>query len=119
MADLYPLLKPLTEQLMKEVIKYGILAVSTEQYQNVCNSITKFAAATGIDSYSPELMTSYQEFLDQRVSKREICKEYRRFKGNGLFRMENFIRVFNIRFKRFVGNGSRFRRRIYRNAYDI
>ncbi len=79
MADLYPLIKPLTEQLMKEVIKYGILVVSTEQYQNVCNSIIKFAEATGGDSYSPELMTSYQEFLDQRVSNGEICKEYRRF----------------------------------------
>lgn len=79
MADLYPLLKPLTGQLMKEVIKYGILAVSTEQYQNVCNSIVKFALAAGTDTYSPELMTSYQEFLDQRVSAGEICKEYRRF----------------------------------------
>lgn len=79
MEDLYPLLKPLTEQLMKEVIKYGILLVSTEQYQNVCNSIIKFAEATGIDSYSPELMTSYQGFLDQRVSNGEICKEFRRF----------------------------------------
>ena len=79
MTDPYPLLKPLTEQLMKEVIKYGILAVSTEQYQNVCNSIIKFAESTGVDSYSPELMTSYQEFLGQRVSNGEICKEYRRF----------------------------------------
>lgn len=79
MADLYPLLKPLTEQLMKEVIKYGILVVSTEQYQYVCNPIIKFAEAAGVDSYSPELMTSYQEFLDQRVSAGEICKEYRRF----------------------------------------
>ena len=81
MTDLYPLLKPLTEQLMKEVIKYGILAVSTEQYQNVCNSIIKFAEATGVDSYSPELMASYQKFLDQRVSAGEICKEYRRFQA--------------------------------------
>lgn len=78
MADLHLLLKPLTEQLMKEVIKYGILIVSTEQYQNICNSIIKFAEATGVDSYSPELMTSYQEFLDQRVSAGEICREYRR-----------------------------------------
>lgn len=80
MTDSYPLLlKPLTEQLMKEVIKYGILAVSTEQYQNVCNSIIRFAEAAGVDSYSPELMASYQEYLDQRVSAGEICKEYRRF----------------------------------------
>lgn len=79
MASLYPLLKPLTEQLMKEVIKYGILSVSTEQYQIVCNSIIKFAETTGVDSYSPELMISYKDCLDQRVSAGEICKEYRRF----------------------------------------
>lgn len=79
MADMYPLLKPLTEQFMKEVIKYGILTVSTEQYQIVCNSIIRFAETEGVDSYSPELMTSYQEFLDQRVCAGEICKEYRRF----------------------------------------
>ena len=66
---------------MKEVIKYGILAVSTEQYQNVCNSIIKFAETAGVDSYSPELMTSYQKYLDQRVSAGEICKEYRRFQA--------------------------------------
>lgn len=79
MEDLYPLLKPLTEYFMEEVVKYGILAVSTEQYQNVCNSIVRFALATGTDIYSPELMTSYQEFLDRRVSAGEICREYRRF----------------------------------------
>ena len=78
MADLHLLLKPLIEQLMKEVIKYGILIVSTEQYQIICNSIIQFAEATGVDSYSPELMTSYQKFLDQRVSAGEICREYRR-----------------------------------------
>ena len=81
MTDLCLLLKPLTEQFMKEVIKYEILVVSTEQYQNVCNSIIKFAEATGVDSYSPELMASYQKFLDQRVSAGEICKEYRRFQA--------------------------------------
>ena len=31
MVKSYPLLKPLTDQLMKEVSAYGILAVSTEQ----------------------------------------------------------------------------------------
>ena len=32
-------LNVLTERLMKEVAHYGILEVSTEQYQTVCNSI--------------------------------------------------------------------------------
>ena len=69
MADLCPLLKTLTDHLMKEVVKYGILVVSTEQYQNVCNSIVKFALVAGINTYSPELMISYQEFLDIRQSR--------------------------------------------------
>lgn len=86
MTDLYPLLKPLTEQLMKEVIRYGILSVSTEQYQIVCNSIIKFAKAEGVDSYSQELMALYKKFLDLRVSAGEICKEYQRFQF-GVIRM--------------------------------
>ena len=90
MADLYLLLKLLTEQLMKVVIKYGILVVSTEQYQSVCNSIIKFAEAAWGDTYSPELMTSYQEFLDQQVSNGGICKGYRRFQA-GVIRMLSLL----------------------------
>ena len=41
MIKSYPLLKPLTDQLMKEVRAYGILEVSLEQYQIVCNSIVR------------------------------------------------------------------------------
>lgn len=42
MVKSYPLLKPLTDQLMKEVRTYGILEVSLEQYQIICNSIVRF-----------------------------------------------------------------------------
>lgn len=38
--DEWSLLKPLTDQLMKEVRAYGILEVSLEQYQIVCNSMS-------------------------------------------------------------------------------
>lgn len=79
MARTYPALKPLTEQLMKEVRDYGIREVSTGQYQNVCNSIIRFAESTQVDSYSLELMDSYKNDLDKRCSAGEICKEYRRF----------------------------------------
>lgn len=79
MAKTYPLLKPLTEQLMKEVREYGILEVSTEQYKYICNSIIRFAESLQIDSYSPELMDSYKNDLDKRYSSEEICMEYRRF----------------------------------------
>ena len=79
MAGTYPLLKPLTEQLMKEMKDYGIRKVSTEQYQNVCNSIIRFAKSSQVDSYSSEMMDSYKNDLDKRCSAGEICKEYRRF----------------------------------------
>lgn len=75
----YPLLKPLTDQLVKEVRAYGILEVSLEQYQIVCNSIVRFAQSSQVDSYSPELMDSYKDNLDTRCSSGEICKEYHRF----------------------------------------
>ena len=39
MKKSYPLLKPLTDKLMKEVRAYGILEVSIKQYQFACNRI--------------------------------------------------------------------------------
>lgn len=59
MEKSYPLLKPLTDQLLKEVRAYGILEVSLEQYQVTCNLIFHFAQSLQADSYSPELMDSY------------------------------------------------------------
>jgi hypothetical protein len=56
MVKSYPLLKPLTDQLMTEVRAYGILEVSLEQYQITCNSIVHFAQSSQVDSYSPEFM---------------------------------------------------------------
>ena len=53
MEKSYPLLKPLTDQLMKEVRAYGILEVSTEQYQTSCNQILSFAKVSQVDHYSP------------------------------------------------------------------
>lgn len=79
MTESYPLLKPLTDQLMKEVRTYGILEVSTEQYQCVCNSIIRFAKSIQLDSYSSELICSYKDDLEKRFSAGEICKGYRRF----------------------------------------
>ena len=43
MEKTYSLLKPLTDQLMKEVRAYGILEVSTEQYQTSCNQMVIYA----------------------------------------------------------------------------
>ena len=79
MEKSYPLLKTLTDQLMKEVRAYGILEVSTEQYQITCNLIVSFAQSSQIDHYSPELMDSYKDHLDKRCSLGDVCKEYHRF----------------------------------------
>ena len=79
MEGSYSSLKLLTDQLMKEVRAYGILEVSTEQYQITCNSILRFAQLSQIDHYSQELMDSYKDFLDKRCSAGDICKEYHRF----------------------------------------
>ena len=79
MTESYSLLKQLTDQFMKEVRDYGILEVSTEQYQCVCNSIMRFAKSIQFDSYSPELVCSYKDELEKRLSAGRICKGYHRF----------------------------------------
>lgn len=71
MIKAYPLLKPLTAQLIEEIRAYGILEVSLEQYQIVCNSIVRFAQSLQVDSY--------KDNLDTRCSSGEICREYHRF----------------------------------------
>lgn len=68
MVKSYSLLKPLTDQLMDEVRAYGILEVSLEQYQTVCNSIVRFAQSSQMDSY--------KDNLDTRCSSGAICREY-------------------------------------------
>jgi hypothetical protein len=79
MKKSYPLLKPLTDKLMKEVRAYGILEVSIKQYQFACNRIVSFAQSSQVDHYSPELMDSYKDHLNKRYSLGDICKEYHRF----------------------------------------
>ena len=73
------LLEPLTEQLIEEVIRYGILSISVSEYKIACNKIIRYADSLCIKIYSKALMDSYEEHLDQQVSSGEICKEYRRF----------------------------------------
>lgn len=82
MENAYPLLKPLTEQFMKEVQDYGILEVSLEQYQAVCNSILRFATEVEKENYcTPQLLESYKKALESKCSAGMICKEYARFQN--------------------------------------
>jgi site-specific recombinase XerD len=72
-------LKPLSDSLMKEVIAYGILEVSLEQYQIVCNKIVTFASSLGVRSYSRDLLEKFLQQIDRQVAEGGISPEYRRF----------------------------------------
>ena len=101
MADAHPLLKDLTEQLFKEVMQY-VLEVSVEQYQIVCNSILKYARSSDTNTYSSELIDAYKDYLENRVSNGEVCKEYRRFQFRVLHMLSSLAETGTVDFSRIV-----------------
>ena len=101
MADAHPLLKDLTEQLLKEVMQY-VLEVSVEQYQSVCNSILKYAGSSNTNTYSSELIDAYKNYLENRVSNGEVCKEYRRFQFRVLHMLSSLAETGTVDFSRIV-----------------
>lgn len=101
MTDSYPLLKDLTEQLLKEVM-HRVLEISVEQYQIVCNSILKYAKASGTYVYSPEFIDAYKDYLENRLSNGEVCKEYRRFQFRVLHMLSSLAETGSIDFSRAV-----------------
>ena len=101
MTDSYPLLKDLTEQLLKEVM-HRVLEISVEQYQIVCNSILKYAKASGTYVYSPEFIDAYKDYLENRLSNGEVCKEYRRVQFRVLHMLSSLAETGSIDFSRAV-----------------
>lgn len=101
MTDAHPLLKDLTEQLLKEVMQY-VLEVSVEQYQSVCNSILKYAGSSNTNTYSSELIDAYKNYLENRVSNGEVCKEYRRFQFRVLHMLSSLAETGTVDFSRIV-----------------
>ena len=85
MVKSYPLLKPLTDQLMKEVRAYGILEVSLEQYQIICNSIVRFAQSSQVETpfIRGQMALMKRDILIALVS-REACmaKQSQRWEKN-------------------------------------
>ena len=65
--------------LLSEIRKHGILEVSMEQYQVVCNGILMFATMKGVEAYSDALTTEYTKMAERRCEKGDICSEYLRF----------------------------------------
>ncbi len=72
-------LKPLIEELLVEIRRYGIKEVSMEQYQTVCNRILKQSTREGAEVYSHELMHKFLKTEEMRCTNKEICPEYLRF----------------------------------------
>ncbi len=101
MTDSHPLLKDLTEQLLKEVMQH-VLEVSVEQYQIVCNSILKYARSSDTNTYSSELIDAYKDYLENRVSNGEVCKEYRRFQFRVLHMLSSLAETGTVDFSRIV-----------------
>jgi len=72
-------LEHLIGTLLSEIRKHGILEVSMEQYQVVCNGISKFATRKGVEAYSDALINEYTKMAERRCDKGDICPEYLRF----------------------------------------
>ncbi len=96
----YKSLKSLTEMLIKEVKLYGILDVSIEQYEVVCNLVVRFAEESGDFMYSSSLMSSYKERLNNRVDSGEICKEYRRFQNRVIHMLTSLAETGQVDFSK-------------------
>lgn len=71
-------LQELTNKLMKDLSDYGLQETTLEEYKILCNKIVRFADDHGITSYSPEFISTYKNYLDNRLANGEICKDYHR-----------------------------------------
>lgn len=91
-------LKLLTNSLMKEVIAYGILKVSLEQYQTVCNKIVTFASSLGMTFYSPGLMRAFLLHIDRQMEDGSICPDYRRFQKRVVHMLESLAETGEVDF---------------------
>ncbi|MBP3233773.1 MAG: tyrosine-type recombinase/integrase [Eubacterium sp.] len=79
-----------------------VLEVSVEQYQIVCNSILKYARSSDTNTYSSELIDAYKDYLENRVSNGEVCKEYRRFQFRVLHMLSSLAETGTVDFSRIV-----------------
>ena len=88
----------LIETLLSEIRKYGILKVSTEQYQVVCNCILKFATRKGVETYSDSLIAEYTETVKRRCNEGDICPEYLRFQKRVIRMLKSLASTGNVDF---------------------
>lgn len=88
----------LIETLLSEVKKYGILEVSMEQYQVVCNCILKFATRKEVETFSDVLISEYTEMVKRRCDEGDICLEYLRFQKRVIRMLKSLVSTSNVDF---------------------
>ena len=98
MSDVKYEMRSLTDSLMKEVMEYGILEVSLEQYQVVCNKIVTFSLSLGMALYSPDLMEEFRLHIDRQVEEGSICPKYRRFQKRVIRMLESLAETGKVDF---------------------
>ncbi len=91
-------LDTLMDTLLSEIRKYGILEISMEQYQVVCNEILRFANWKGVDKHLDEIIAEYTSAIEKRCSKGEICAEYLRFQKRVLRMITSLVNTGNVDF---------------------
>lgn len=79
------------ETLLSEIRKHGILEVSMEQYQVVCNGILKFATRKAVEVYSDALMNEFTRTAERRCDEGDICPEYLRFQKRVVRMLKSLI----------------------------
>lgn len=97
-------LDTLIDTLLSEIRKYGILEISMEQYQVVCNVILRFATRKVVDKHSNEIITEYARTIEERCSNGEICTEYLRFQKRVLRMITSLANTGNVDFSSFHSN---------------
>jgi len=91
-------LEHLIEILLSEIEKYGILKMSMENYQKVCNGILKYATKEGVETYSEVLIDKYTETLKRRCDEGGICPEYLRFQKRVIRMLKSLISTGKVDF---------------------
>ncbi len=91
-------LNHLIEKLLSEIRKYGILEVSMEQYQVVCNCILDFAIRKEVERFSDALISEYIKTVKKRCDEGGICTEYLRFQQRVVRMLKSLACTGNVNF---------------------
>lgn len=96
------------EGMMMQIKAQGIKPSTVELYQNVCNTIIKYATTKGDGNYSEHLLEAYLSDREQRNKNGQLCNEYLRFIKRVTRMMKSFAATREIDFSR-DGKGQKYK----------